>query len=58
MDELEIDRTLKAAQKFLEENKPKQEPDYFVDHDGNFIECPEGMIYDYKGDSLKFKKEK
>ena len=58
MDELEIDRTLKAAQKFLEENKSKQEPDYFVDHDGNFEKCPEGTYFDYKMDSLKFKKEK
>jgi len=53
-----IDRILEAGKKFLKENNPKQEPDYFVDHDGNLEKCPEGMIYDYGTDSLKFKKEK
>ena len=58
MDEQEINKTLEVARKFLKENKPEQEPDYFVDHDGNLTACPGGMIYDYKADSLKFKKEK
>ena len=53
-----IDRILEAGKKFLRENKPEQEPDYFVDHDGNFEKCPEGTYFDYKMDSLKFKKEK
>jgi hypothetical protein len=58
MDEQEINKTLEVARKFLKENKPEQEPDYFVDRDGNLIECPEGMTFDYEADSLKFKKEK
>jgi hypothetical protein len=58
----ESDEIIKRAKDFLKKNKFQQETEepenFFVNKNGDLVRCPQGMYYDYKAESLKFKKVK
>lgn len=56
MDIQEIDRVIKQAKLFLNQNTPPKEKEFWVDGDGNLKEVPENMWFDAKADTLRFKK--
>jgi len=45
---------LKEAKAYLKQNTGQDE--YWVDHDGNLHPVPDGMWFDAKADTLRFKK--
>jgi hypothetical protein len=58
MDSQEVDRFIEETKLWLQQNTPLKEPgeQFWVDHDGNLLKVPEGMWFDAKADTLKFKK--
>lgn len=53
-----IDELLYQAKKFLKSNESLGEPEqtYWVDHNGNLHKVPGDMVFDPRGDTLRFKK--
>ena len=56
MDIQGIDRAIKEAKLWIQQNTPPKEKEYWVDANGILREVPAGMYFDARGDSLKFKK--
>lgn len=56
MDIRQIDRVIKQTKLWLQQNRPPQEEEYWVDHNGDLLKVPKGMVFDAKADTLRFKK--
>lgn len=49
----EIDRVIKQAKLFLNQNSPPQETKHWVDAEGVVHQCPPGTFFDYKTNSFR-----
>lgn len=56
MDIQQMDRVIKQAKLWIQQNRPPQEEEFWVDHNGEIRKIPFGMFFDAKADMLKFKK--